>query len=186
MIFKLVNSDPNLFEIRRNSIFDEGVFSEIDSSLLDENGDLLNDKVLILKLDEYFAYNSRKTHNPPPVIDNLIIVKCCDSSIGIYMIELRNAGGRDPRQRLHPRLIEPKFITAAADFIGQRYNGFFGAVAVSGIYAYLVIGVSNKIYEEKIKLATLDVYSSRKPIDVLGRRVLINPTLPPNPVIRCC
>lgn len=194
MILSSILDDQDLFCIRRETISDQGIEAEIHSDLLDLNGNLLNEKICILKLDAYYAYNSKNTPNPPQVIDNLVIVKCCDGSISIHMIELRNSCGKNPTRRLNPGVILGKFLTAANDFIGTRYIEIFKKMPIKDIKAYLVSDpwqLASKnggadIFEKKMKLSSLDTYSSMKPISVLDKMVLINPVLPPQPIIKGC
>lgn len=195
MLFERVLEDVDLFAIKRNSIVENGVEVEIHRDLFarGDGADLDHERICILKLDDYRAYNSRHTHNPPKVIDNFVAVRCCDGSVSIYLIELRSSQGRRPTQRLKASEIEEKFCTAAHDFIGARYLDVFAGMKIKEIKAYLVsnpwgLGSSggDEIFEKKIKLSSLDVYSSRKPIEVLNHRFLINPVLPPNPVVSPC
>lgn len=194
MIFKLSTTDPDLFNIRRDVIFDQGVEATVHECLLDSSGDLDHDKICIFKLDEYHAYNSRSYHNPPKVIDNLVIVRCCDGAVTIHMIELRRSRGKNALRRISPNEIVEKFVTAAADFIGNRYLSVFNGMVVKEIKAYLVSDLGGicssenreKIFEAKVKSSALDAYSSQKPINVLGKKIFIRPVLPPNPIINCC
>jgi hypothetical protein len=194
MILDYILENQDLFCIRRETISDQGVEAEIHGDFLDLNGNLLSDKICILKLDAYCAYNSKYTPNPPQVIDNLVIVKCCDGSISIHMIELRCSCGRNPTRRLNPSEILGKFITAANDFIGTRYAEIFKKMSIKDVKAYLVSDPwqlasrsdGGDLFKKKIKLSSLDAYSSMKPINVLGRSVLINPVMPPQPIIKGC
>lgn len=195
-MFEKIHQDADLFSIKRNSLSENGVDVSIDPGLFaDPDGDVLDDeRICILKLDAFHAYNSRDAHNPPPAIDNLVLVKCCDDSISVYLIELRCSQGRRPIRRLSVKEVEQKFLTAADDFIGRRYAKLFESVSIRDVRAYLVSdpwGLRGDAsgadrFNKKIKLSSLDAYSSRRPIDVLGRKVIICPVLPPNPVISPC
>lgn len=194
MILSEILNDQHLFSIRRESISEQGIEAEIHNNLIDASGNLINERICILKLDAYYAYNSRDTPNPPKVIDNLVVIKCCDGSISIYMIELRKSCGRNPTRRLSPKEILDKFITAADDFIGNRYIQLFEKMPIKEIGAYLVSDPwqlasktnGQSIFDKKIKLSSLDAYASMKPINVLNRKIFISPVLPPNPIIKGC
>lgn len=194
MTLNAITQIPELFAIRRYDVSENGVGVSFHESLLDDNGDLLDHKVGILKLDEYEAYNSRHTHNPPKVADNLVVVQCDDSSIKLYAIELRQSNGNRPTRRLHPNEIEEKFSTALNDFVELRYSNIFPSEKVRSIKAYLVADPwklagkenSDELFQKKVKLSALDAYAFRKPLRVFGRFVVIDPVMPPNPVIAPC
>jgi hypothetical protein len=194
MIIDRILLDANLFAIRRLDVSENGIRVTFDPALMDENGYLHDDKVCILKLDDYIAYNSKHTHNPPRVIDNLIIVQCCDGSIDIYLIELRKSEGTRPTRRLQPSEIEEKFRTAIYDFLAIKQKDIFSEYQIRQIKAFLVTDPwnhSNKVngkelFAKKLQLSCLDAYSSRKPFEVFGHTVIINPILPPDPTIKPC
>lgn len=194
MTLNAITQIPELFAIRRYEVSENGVGVSFHASLLKENGDLHDDKVGILKLDDYEAYNSRYTHNPPKVADNLVIVQCGDSSIKLYIIELRQSNGNRPIRRLNPKEIEEKFRAALNDFIESRYPEVFPSTRVKSIMAYLVADPwrmagkddSAQLFEKKVKLSALDAYAFRKPLRIFDRFVPINPVMPPNPVITPC
>ncbi len=194
MILNELIKTPELFAIIRLDVSENGIGVTFDDELLNANGDLRDDKICVLKLDDYAAYNSRSTHNPPKVIDNLIIVKCCDDLATIYLVELRQSNGKRPTKRLHPDEIEEKFKTATGDFIEGRYPEIFKSERIKDIKAYLVSDPWNhsgrdnaqELFNKKLKSSALDAYSSRKPLKILGRNILINPIVPPDPVIRPC
>lgn len=186
--------DPELFAIRRFDVAENGVGITFSPNLIDEHGNLRDDMVCVLKLDDYHAYNSRSTRNPPKVIDNLVIVRCCDGSAKLHLIELRKANGRRPTRRLKAEDIEEKFYTAIHDFIEKRYADLFPGDKIADIKAYLVSDPWNhscregrrEFFEKKVKSSALDAYGARKPFKVFGKSVFINPILPPDPVIEPC
>lgn len=194
MTLNAITQTPELFAIRRYDVSENGIGISFHESLLNENGDLLDHKVGVLKLDEYEAYNSRYTHNPPKVADNLVIVQCDDSSIKLYIIELRQSNGTRPTRRLHPNEIEEKFSTALNDFIELRYPDVFAPSRIKLIKAYLVADPwrlagrddGAQLFEKKVKLSALDAYAFRKPLKIFDRFVAIDPVMPPNPVIMPC
>ncbi len=185
---------PELFAIRRLDVEENGIGITFSSDLFELNGSLRDDKVCVLKLDEYQAYNSRQTKNPPKVIDNLIVLECCDGSLKLYLVELRHSRGRRPTQRLKYNEIEEKFKTAMHDFIEKRYSDIFHEKNVSEIKAFLVSdpwGHSERIggrelFEKKAKSSALDAYGSKKPLRLLGRNIFINPVIPPDPLVEPC
>ena len=191
-INKIIN-DATLHATLRNSIGEEGITVGIAKSLLTADDCLDNEVVAILKLDSFFAYNSRETPNPPKAIDYLVVVRCCDRSIRLYLIELRKSEGRNRTDRISPQEIVGKFQTVANDFF-PRFPEIFNRENVSKVTAHLVTDpwklrdkpdADNK-FSQKIKLSALDRYGSQKPLSILGRAVIINPILPPNPIIEPC
>lgn len=194
MILNKVIQIPELFAIRRLDVSENGVGITFHPKLLSDQGDIRDDLVCILKLDEYHAYNTRTAHNPPKVIDNLVIVECCDGRISVYLIELRLSNGRRPTKRLHPSEIEEKFSTAIHDFIEKRYANVFSGDLIKEIKAYLVADPwkhsgkenANELFAKKMKSSALDAYSSRKPFRLFGHSILISPIVPPDPVITPC
>ena len=194
MILRELTQRPELFSIQRQDVSENGIGITFSSDLVDANGDLHVNKVCILKLDDFFAYNSRYTHNPPKVIDNLVVVKCFNDTFKLYLIELRCSNGKKPVRRLRVSEIEDKFRTAIHDFIETRYSEIFRSELVCEILAYLVsdpwkqskTDSGREFFEKKLKLSALDAYASRKPFRVLGRSVFINPIMPPEPVIGPC
>lgn len=194
MILREITQRPELFSIQRQDVSENGIGITFSPDLIDENGNLHDNKVCILKLDEFFAYNSKYTHNPPKVIDNLVVVKCFNGEFRIYLIELRCSNGRKPVRRLRASEIEEKFKTAIHDFIEIRYTDIFRPETICEILAYLVsdpwnqskIDNGRELFDKKMKLSALDAYASRKPFRIFGRNVFINPIMPPEPVIRPC
>lgn len=194
MILEPFTLEPELFAIRRFDVTENGVGITFSPRLLDENGNLRDDAVCVLKLDDYHAYNSRTARNPPKVIDNLVIVRCCDGTARLHLIELRKANGRRPTRRLKAEDIEEKFHTAIHDFIEKRYASIFPMEKIADIKAYLVSDPWNQsgkeerreLFEKKVKSSALDAYGARRPFKIFGRSVFINPILPPDPVIEPC
>lgn len=189
-----ITNNPDLFAIRRSDVAENRIRVSFHESFLDKNGDLLDHKVGVLKLDDYFAYNSRCTHNPPKVADNLVVVQCGDGSIKLYVIELRQSNGVRPIRRLNPSEIEEKFSTVLNDFIELRYPDIFSREKIKSIKAFLVSdpwGLAEKnggseLFEKKVKLSALDAYASRKPLKCFDMFVVINPVMPPNPIMVPC
>ncbi len=194
MTINSIINNQDLFPIVRFDVSENGVGISFSDHLLDKNGDLLTDRVCILKLDDYHAYNSKSTTNPPKVIDNIVIVQCFDNSIKIYLIELRSSNGRRPTQRLKHVEIEDKFKTAINDFVETRHAEIFGRVKINEAKAFLVTDpwkLSQKadgreLFNKKIKQSALDAYSSRKPLNIFGKKIFINPIMPPDPTITSC
>lgn len=194
MILDAITQTPDLFAIRRSDVAENGIEITFHDSLLDDDGHLLDDVVCVLKLDEYSAYNSKYTANPPKVIDNLIVVQCCDELSSIYLIELRKSNGKHPVRRLKAKEIEEKFRTAIHDFMEKRHQNVFDETKISNIKAYLVCDPwkqsrkenAEELFDKKVKSCALDAYASLKPFKIFGRNILINPIIPPNPIIRPC
>lgn len=189
-IFDKIMHDDGLFNIRRESCSENGIGADISKSLLDENGDLNNEKVIILKLDDY--YSSRNMPNPPPSPDYLVIIQCCDGSIDGYIIELRNTKStRNVRQKD----ISKKFQTIADDFFGIKYKHIFtsddGGIIFNNLKLYLVtdpLGInksSGDSYKKNTKGSVLDAYGSMRPIKIGKKGYVIEPILP-DPAIESC
>jgi hypothetical protein len=186
MITKILNN-KDFFAICRNACEENGVRITFNEKLV------LGDNFLILKLDEFHFYNSRDTHNPLPCIDNLIVVRCCDGSFVYHLVELRQSQGKHPTRRLRPNEILKKFQTVADDFF-PKHSEIFVPDEAKSVHAYLVSdpwNISEKpeadsIFRSKAMGSCLDAYSGLKPINVLGQAVVIQPVLPPNPIINPC
>lgn len=185
---------PDLFAIQRTDVSENGISITFSDELIEKNGDLRSDKVCILKLDDYHAYNTAFTPNPPKVIDNLVVLQCCNGSIKLVLIELRKSNGKNRTRRLRACEIKEKFQTAIHDFIEVRHSDIFSREKITDVKAYLVSDACSQFeannndekFKRKIKSSALDAYGSMKPFVLYNIPIFINPIVPPNPVIAAC
>lgn len=190
-MFDEIFSDPELFAIVRQNCRENDVGATIASDLLDVNGDLNHDRVIVLKLDA--LYSSQNMHNPPPSPDYLVIVKCCDESYEAYIIELRDVGQTGA---VRSAQILPKFRTATDNFLSVKYRHIFfdgEDIKFKRLKLYLVTDplnlkgktLSEAEYQNRIRGTVLDAYASLAPIVVGRRAYLIEPVLPDPTVLAC-
>lgn len=190
-MFEAIYADPDLFAITRQHCRENDVGAAVSEELLNEHGDLLHDRVLVLKLDA--LYSSKNMHNPPPAPDYLIIVKCGDDSYEGYIIELRDTSQMGA---VRSKQILPKFRTAVDDFLSTRYRHIFfndDDIVFKSLKLYLVTdplrlrskGLSDAEYKSRIRGTVLDAYASLAPVVVGRRAYLIEPMLP-DPAVRPC
>jgi hypothetical protein len=86
-MFDKIITHPDLFGILRNTCEENGICVQVCDDLLD-NGELREDLIKILKIDDYFK--SSRIHNPPSSIDCLIVIKTGDYEFGLTLVELKN------------------------------------------------------------------------------------------------
>ena len=175
MFDKIINH-PELFGIRCHECTENNAAAEFDSSLL-INNDLNNDRVLILKPDNY--YHSSRMHNPPPSPDCLILINCTENeNYNLYLIELRDV--KDTAHLKYKDIVK-KFETMINEFF-QEFEAIFNAVSYGVIAFYLVTTypkgsdqLSDNDYRTKIKNCALDAYSSQKPLKLFNKAIFIQP-----------
>lgn len=152
------------------------------------------EKILILKLDEHNDFCSSYTHNPPAMIDFLIITQCCDESINLHLVEIREtSSAKQPIKRLNPKEIMVKFNNAISLYLERYGIKFIDVDKVKSVNGYLVCDPwklkehenREEIFKTKMKTCALDFYSSLRPLKVFDKSFLIKPHLP-NPIIECC
>jgi hypothetical protein len=190
-MFDAIYADPELLGITRQRCRENEVGATVSHELLDDDGHLLHDRVLVLKLDA--LYCSQNMHNPPPAPDYLVIVRCEDDSYEGYIIELRDT---TQTGAVRSSQILPKFRTAVDDFLSIRYRHIFfinDNVIFKSLRLYLVTdplglrskGLSDAEYKSRIRGTVLDAYASLDPVVVGGRAYLIEPVLP-DPTVEPC
>lgn len=190
-MFEELIAHPELYGITRSSCWENDVGIKFSSELLSEDGYPLEDRVLILKLDEF--YSSARMHNPPPSVDCLVLVKCNEeNTYSMFLIELRNT---KLTSSVRPKDIKKKFDTAITDFIQNRFSDIFlnEKYYIAKINLYLVTDplqlVKKNLSEDEVRkyiLGTvLDAYATIEPINGLGRYLQIKPLLP-SPAIETC
>lgn len=190
-MFDAIYAEPELFAIVRQHCRENDVGATISSQLLDADGYLIHDRILVLKLDA--LYSSQNMHNPPPAPDYLVIVRCGDNTYEGYIIELRDT---HQTGAVRASQILPKFRTAVDDFLSRRYRHIFfvgDEVIFKNLRLYLVTdplglqskGFSDQEYKSRIRGTTLDAYASLEPVIVGRRACLIEPVLP-DPTLEPC
>lgn len=190
-MFDQIRNHPELFGLIRGTCSENNIGINFANSLLDGQGELRQDTVLILKTDHF--YSSNRMHNPPPAVDCLVVVRC-DGNNGFdyYLIELRNT-----RRTASVNLSEmkKKFDTVLQDFLGSKFKDIFFAdgTFVNNIKLYLVtdpLGIRNRnLSEEEIRRifrgTVLDAYGSMPPFRFRDKVLVIEPLLP-DPMIKDC
>jgi hypothetical protein len=190
-MFERIYQDPELFAIIRQQCRENDVGATVAAALLDGNGDLNHERVIVLKLDS--LYSSQNMHNPPPAPDYLVIVKCAENAYEGYVIELRDSVQTGA---VRASQILPKFKTALDDFLSKRYRHIFfngDEIVFKTLKLYLVTdplglrskGLSEVEYMSRIRGTTLDAYASLDPVIIGDRALLIEPVLP-DPTIEPC
>lgn len=111
--------EPTLYGILRSTCEDNGICVQVCENLL-KDGELREDIIKILKIDEYYC--STKMHNPPPSIDCLIIIKTGENQFGLTLVELKNVSSA---KDLQPRKIRPKFDTTINHFLSTDFADIF-------------------------------------------------------------
>ena len=184
-MFNKIYNNPNLASIISSYCDENDIEICLDESL-ESNSD---DKLLILKIDDY--YSSKKIHNPPPAIDCLILVKCDSGECyDIYLVELKNI--KSPKAFSKENIVE-KFKTTINKFLNDEYTDIFLKENYCDFNCYFVTnpyGCQNitqeeydkKIHDEGLKL---DFFNSIKPFKFQNKYSLIKPILP-NPTINEC
>jgi hypothetical protein len=190
-MFSELMSHPDLYGIVRSSCWENNVGIVFSEDLLSDDGYPLHDRVLVLKLDEY--YSSQRMHNPPPSVDCLVLVRCLEGdAYNLFLVELRNT---KLTTSVRARDIKKKFDTAVFDFIKNRFQDIFlsDRFHIAKIELFLVTDplrlVQKNISEEEARKlyrgTVLDAYSGLEPLEAFGRYLQIKPILP-NPAIKSC
>lgn len=184
--------DQDLFALIRQDCKENDVGATFAQELINEYGDLKDDRIIILKLDAF--YSSSNMPNPPPSPDYLVIVRCCDNSLDGYIIELRDT---TQTAAVRAKEIVKKFKTIAEDFFGKRYKSIFikdnGSIIFRSLKLYLVTdplglrskNLSDDEYKKRIRGTTLDAYGTLEPLIFGTRPYIIEPVLP-DPVVKSC
>ena len=184
-MFSKIQQNSELFSII-TSYCDENNIEVCLSPELDENSD---DKLLILKADDY--YSSKNMHNPPPAIDCIILVKCDNcNGYDIHLVELRDIKSPSGFDKEN---IKSKFKTVINDFLQNRFKDIFLNENYCHFNCYFVSNpykcqnLTQEEYDKKIRDEglKLDYFNSIKPFKFQGKISLIQPILP-NPMISEC
>ncbi|WP_335970065.1 hypothetical protein [Acinetobacter bereziniae] len=192
-VYQKIASSVDDFSCLREYPIENGLGIDIAENCFNNNA-LIYEKILILKLDEHNDYCSTFTHNPPAMIDFLIITQCCDESINLHLVEVRNTeGAKKPTVRLNPKAIMEKFNNAITLYLENHGMKYLEVEKINNVKGYLVCDPwklrdkdnRDEIFEKKLKTCALDFYSSLRPLKVFGKSFLIKPQLP-NPIIECC
>lgn len=192
-VYQKISEYPDDFSCLREYPIENGLGIEISSNCF-ENEALIYEKILILKLDEHHGFCSSFTHNPPAMIDFLIITQCCDESINLHLVEVREtSSAKKPTTRLNPKEIIEKFNNAITLYLENNGRNFIEVDKIKSIKGYLVCDPwslrdkenREEIFKTKMKTSALDFYSTLKPLRVFNKAFMITPELP-NPVVECC
>ncbi|HRM14089.1 MULTISPECIES: hypothetical protein [Acinetobacter] len=192
-VYQKISESIEDFSCLREFPLENGLGIEISENCF-ENESLIYEKILILKLDEHNDFCSCFTHNPPAMIDFLIITQCCDESINLHLVEVRDtSGARRPTVRLNQKEIMLKFNNAIDLYLENHGRKFIDVDKVKSVKGYLVCDPwslrdkdnREEIFKRKMKTSALDFYSTLKPLKVFNKAFMIEPELP-NPVVECC
>jgi len=113
-MFDVIREDDDLWGLERGECEENDIGVKFDKNLTD-------DRYLILKIDAY--YSSSRTHNPPPSVDCLIIVRCdIRDHYDFYLTELR--GVKSPKG-IRTKEIENKFATTIERFLKKDFANIF-------------------------------------------------------------
>lgn len=151
-------------------------------------GDLDDEKIKILKVDQY--YSSRNFPIPPKSIDCLIVIKCKSGTYDLTLAELRDVGST---KGVRIADITSKFETTFSQFMQEDFPEIFSnpSYSITSIRAWLVTDpfnashLSEEAYRKKIRGTVLDFFQSARPFRIGNHSVLIQP-IRPNPIICTC
>lgn len=183
-LFDLITNEPELFAIRRSTCSENDVCACFAEDLL-KNGELDDDRVLILKPDDY--YNSKKIANRPPSVDCLILVKCTEQQhYDLYLIELRDV--HTGTNNLKFKDISRKFETVLGDFF-DRFQSVFSNVNIGKISLLLITNPYKSSTEQEYKSrfagTAMDAYTSQR-LTFGNKKYPIQPVSPNNTHIYPC
>ncbi len=191
-MFDAILRNEALYKIYCSECFENGVGIRYDESLIDSDGDINTDKVLILCIDEY--YHSRNIHNPPASIDCLVILKCEDGNYSLHLIELRNVSSMKGVKR---KDIVKKFEITIDKFLEEEYSHIFmdEQYKINDFKLYLITDackikknfptLTEDEYKRKIKESHLDIYLSLPPFKFRGKFAALTPCVPDYVISAC-
>jgi hypothetical protein len=114
-----IDQDVSLLNITRRSCVENNVGIDICDALL-VDGDLNDDLIRILKIDDY--YSSKNFAKPPKSIDCLIVVKSEKESFELTLVELRDVKSI---KGVRPGHILEKFRNTFARFMTEDFSEIF-------------------------------------------------------------
>lgn len=185
-MFDKIMRHQTLCNIVCHDCSENNTFIDFDDSLL-INGFLNDDKILILKPDNY--YNTKNFATPPKSPDCLILLSYTEKAhYDLYIIELRNVKSSSS---LKPKDIVEKFETMV-DLFFPEFSTIFYLSKYKTLSFYLVTtypkggsDLSPEEYRSKIKGSVLDIIGSAKPLKLYGRAILIQPVPSPFKITAC-
>jgi len=184
-MFNEIYHDEKLYPIISNYCSE----NNIEICLSEELQNHADDKLIILKVDEY--YSSDNMHNPPPALDCVILVKCDKKPCyDLYLIELKAINSPDGFNKAN---ILQKFKTVIDDFLESQFSHIFSNQEYCNFNCYFVSNpyrcnnISQDEYEKKIRIdgLKLDYFNSIKPFRFKNKVSFIQSKLP-NPLISEC
>ena len=171
-------TEHDLFGITRSGCHENDICIHICEELLDNDGNIKEELIKILKIDEYYSSKKMKDKTPKS-IDCLIVMKTGEKQFGLTLVELKNvSGSRD----LHPRKIRPKFDTTINDFLSGKFSHIFlnEQYNISHFRLWLVTNpyrwppnLSEDEYRKKVKSTVLEMYLFEKPYKFKNHIALI-------------
>lgn len=179
-----IYNESALFAIIRYDCEENGYYVGFSTSID------MDTRTAILKVDAF--YNSFNIRKRPPSIDFLVVLKCCDATFCLYLIELRNVGSPSS---INKQNIIDKYSTTIEDFMKIRYSSIFLAdqYIVKDVRLYFVTdplrlsssSLTAQAIERKYKNTKIDYFSTIKPFQFRNFVRRIQHMLP-NPVIEDC
>jgi hypothetical protein len=167
MLFERIKNDTILAQFIRDKCEDEGICVDIDERISE-------DKVLIIKVDDY--YNSLNIKKRPPSPDCFILVKC-ESGIEEFcltIVELKNTGRFDFDN------VEGKFLTCFNDFMSTEFKDYFNR---DFIKIQLLLVSQTEIYKRDLGLKMKALMNKR--IVFRDKKYMITPKMP-TPAVKSC
>lgn len=188
-LFDAIIEDRELFSVFCGDCRENNISVGFFDSLL-KNGEIDDNRVLILKPDNYYATHNKTLYDhtePPSAIDCLIIVKCTEHNYyDLYLVELRDVstGTKD----LKYPIISKKFNTVLNRFF-MEFDNVFGGVQFRKVNLLLVTdpyrSKSEDDFKRRILGTALDAYASQTLI-FQNKKYLIQPVYPHKTHIHPC
>ena len=167
MLFERIKRDPVLAQFVRDKCEDEGVCVDIDKRISD-------DKVLIIKVDDY--YNSLNIDKRPPSPDCFILVQC-ETHINEFCLTIAELKGTE---RLDFDNVEGKFLTCFNQFMGIDFKNYFDRDFHK---IQLLLVSKTEIYKRDLGLK-MKVLINKK-LTFRDKKYMITPKMP-TPAVKPC
>jgi hypothetical protein len=167
MLFERIKNDTILAQFIKDKCEDEGICVDIDVRISE-------DKVLIIKVDDY--YNSLNIEKRPPSPDCFILVQC-ETNLNKFcltIVELKDTGRFDFDN------VEGKFLTCFNQFISIEFKDYFNRDYVK---IQLLLVSQTEIYKRDLGLKMKALMN--KKIVFRDKKYMITPKMP-TPAIKPC
>jgi hypothetical protein len=167
MLFERIKNDTILAQFIKDKCEDEGICVDIDARISE-------DKVLIIKVDDY--YNSLSIEKRPPSPDCFILVQCETHAhkFCLTIVELKDTGRFDFDN------VEGKFLTCFNQFMSIEFKDYFNRDYVK---IQLLLVSQTEIYKRDLGLKMKALMN--KKIVFRDKKYMITPKMP-TPAIKPC